>query len=74
MRSQQDLRLSLLCTALLAAMAVPAVAQDKGQSEATGKTTTLDKVTVTGSRIKRTDLEEETVTEVLRILKSELDK
>ena len=45
MRSQQDLRLSLLCTALLAAMAVPAVAQDKGQSEATGKTTTLDKVT-----------------------------
>ena len=58
MRSQQDLRLSLLCTALLAAMAVPAVAQDKGQSEATGKTTTLDKVTVTGSRIKRTDLEE----------------
>ncbi|WP_334178573.1 TonB-dependent receptor [Pseudoxanthomonas sp.] len=46
--------MNLLSTALLAAMAVPAMAQDGGQAPAT---TTLDRVSVTGSRIKRTDVE-----------------
>jgi len=54
MRKKPSLRLNLLCTALLAAMAAPAVAQDAEPSPAA---TTLDKVTVTGSRIKRTDVE-----------------
>ena len=54
MRMRQDLRFNLLCAALAAAIAAPAAAQDAGQSPAT---TTLDKISVTGSRIKRTDVE-----------------
>lgn len=53
MRNRQDLRLNLLCAALLAAIAAPVAAQEAGQPA----TTTLDKVSVTGSRIKRTDVE-----------------
>ena len=53
MRIQQEFRLNLLCAALLAAIAAPAAAQDSDGAPAT----TLDKVTVTGSRIKRTDIE-----------------
>ena len=52
MRSQPDPRLKLLCSALLAAMAVPAMAQEPAPAA-----TTLDKVNVTGSRIKRVDVE-----------------
>src|SRR5690606_2265671 len=52
MRSQPDLRLNFLCAALLAALAAPAAAQD-----AASAATTLDKVNVTGSRIKRVDVE-----------------
>ncbi len=54
MRMRQDFRLNLLCTALLAAMAAPVAAQE---ADASSSTTTLEKVTVTGSRIKRTDVE-----------------
>ena len=54
MRIRQDLRLNLLCTALLAAIAAPVAAQEVDPSSST---TTLEKVTVTGSRIKRTDVE-----------------
>lgn len=60
MRIRQDLRLNLLCAALLAAIAAPAVAQEAESpppSSSSTTTTTLDKVTVTGSRIKRTDVE-----------------
>ena len=46
-------RPNLLCAGLLIAIAAPALAQE--QSPPT--TTTLDEVTVTGSRIKRTDVE-----------------
>ena len=54
MRNPRNPRLNLLCAALLAVIAAPAVAQDAEQA---GTTTTLDKVSVTGSRIKRTDVE-----------------
>lgn len=53
MRIHQEFRLNLLCAAVLAAIAAPAAAQEGGQPA----TTTLDKVSVTGSRIKRTDVE-----------------
>ena len=47
-------RLSLLCAGLLIAIATtPALAQEQGKADAK----TLDKVTVTGSRIKRTEIE-----------------
>ncbi len=52
MRSQPDPRLNFLCAALLAALAAPAAAQDAAPAA-----TTLDKVNVTGSRIKRVDVE-----------------
>lgn len=57
MRSRQNLRLNLLCAALLVAIAAPAAAQE-ADAPSPSPTTTLDKVTVTGSRIKRTDVEE----------------
>ncbi|MFT4178975.1 MAG: TonB-dependent receptor [Thermomonas sp.] len=54
--------MNLLCVAVLAAIAVPAMAQqaDAPSNDTPSKevTTTLDKVSVTGSRIKRTELEE----------------
>ena len=53
MRIQREFRLNLLCAAVIAVIAAPAAAQDRSQASAT----TLDKVTVTGSRIKRTDIE-----------------
>ena len=53
MRNLKVPRSNLLYVALLAAITVPAAAQDGGQAA----TTTLDKVSVTGSRIKRTDIE-----------------
>ena len=48
-----------LTLALLAALALPAMAQQAGTTEtdASGKIKNLDQVTVTGSRIKRTDVE-----------------
>ena len=49
-----------LCIALLAALALPAMAQqaqDK-QPAADGKVRTLDRLTVTGSRIQRTEIEQ----------------
>ena len=55
MRIRHAPRSNLLCAALLAAIALPAAAQDEPASAAAK---TLDKVTVTGSRIKRTDVEE----------------
>ncbi|MBS0583634.1 MAG: TonB-dependent receptor [Proteobacteria bacterium] len=53
MRTNPNFRLTSLCAAVLAAMAVPAMAQDAGQSSLT----TLGEVSVTGSRIKRADVE-----------------
>ncbi|MFT4178974.1 MAG: TonB-dependent receptor [Thermomonas sp.] len=54
--------MNLLCAAVLAAIAAPAAAQqaDTPSKDTPSKevTTTLDKVSVTGSRIKRTDIEE----------------
>ena len=61
MHIRHDLRLNLLCAALLVAIAVPAAAQDTAQPSQPGQpaqVTTLKEVTVTGSRIKRTDLEQ----------------
>ena len=55
MRIRHIPRSNLLCAALLAAIAAPVAAQDVAPS---APATTLDKVTVTGSRIKRTDVEE----------------
>ena len=57
MQTHPNFRLNLLCAAVLAAMAVPAMAQDAGQSSQPSSATNLDKITVTGSRIKRTDVE-----------------
>ena len=62
MHIRHDLRLNLLCAALLAAITVPATAQEAGQpapeADKSSQVTTLKEVTVTGSRIKRTDLEQ----------------
>lgn len=62
MHLRHDLRLNLVCAALLAAIAVPVAAQEAGQSSAEAgqpaQVTTLKEITVTGSRIKRTDLEQ----------------
>ena len=55
MRIRHIPRSNLLCAALLAAIAAPVAAQDAAPP---APATTLDKVTVTGSRIKRTDVEE----------------
>lgn len=49
---------SRLCVALLAALALPALAQESTQTETSTVSKTLDKVMVTGSRLKRTDVEE----------------
>ncbi len=71
MRTNPNPRLNLLCAAVLAAMAVPAIAQDASQSSQPSSATTLDKVTVTGSRIKRTDVE--TALPVTIIQKQEIE-
>ncbi len=55
MRIRHIPRSNLLCAALLAVIAAPVAARDDAAS---APATTLDKVTVTGSRIKRTDVEE----------------
>lgn len=49
---------SRLCVALLAALALPALAQESTQTETSTVSKTLDKVSVTGSRIKRAETEE----------------
>lgn len=53
-------RFQRLCLALLAAMAMPAMAQQASTTDPTPRdgAKTLDRVTVTGSRIKRADIEE----------------
>ncbi len=56
MHNPRTPRLNLLCVAVLAIMAAPAAAQDQNAGSP-DTTTTLDKVSVTGSRIKRTDVE-----------------
>ena len=60
--SRRDISLNLLCAALLAALAVPAAAQQATQSSSAETqptaATTLKEVTVTGSRIKRVDIEQ----------------
>ena len=48
----------LLHVALLAAVVLPAMAQDPAQGADGAGTTTLDRMTVTGSRIKRTEVEQ----------------
>ena len=48
---------SVLCTGILAASAVPAAAQSADTAER-AEVTTLDRIAVTGSRIKRTEVEE----------------
>ena len=62
-----------LTLALLAVLALPAMAQQAGTTEtdASGKIKNLDQVTVTGSRIKRTDVE--TALPVAIIQKAEID-
>lgn len=49
-----------LCIALLAALALPAMAQQAAEQDSTSgsKPKTLDRVTVTGSRIQRTEIEQ----------------
>ena len=50
-----------LCAALLAALAapaLPAMAQEAGSKDAKPTVKTLDQVTVTGSRIKRAEIEQ----------------
>ncbi len=71
MRTHPNFRLNLLCAAVLAAMAVPAMAQDADQSSQQSSATNLDKITVTGSRIKRTDVE--TALPVTIIQKAEIE-
>jgi len=61
-------RLNLLCAGLLAAIAMPALAQEQAPAD----TKTLDKVNVTGSRIKRTDVE--AALPVTIIQKAEIEK
>ncbi|MBD9468289.1 TonB-dependent receptor [Pseudoxanthomonas sp. PXM01] len=60
-RYTNALKRSRLSAALFAAIVVPvagaAMAQDAAPSSSSGETATLDKVTVVGSRIKRTELE-----------------
>ena len=52
-------KLRHLCVALAAAMAMPAMAQEASTtSDTSQEPKSLDQVTVTGSRIKRTDIEE----------------
>lgn len=52
-------RVDLLCAALLAALAMPAVAQDAAPAADPGDgTRTIDRISVTGSRIKRAQVEE----------------
>ena len=53
MRADRKPRLNLLCAGLLIAIAAPAMAQEQAATDAK----TLDKVNVTGSRIKRTEIE-----------------
>ena len=53
MRADRKPRLNLLCAGLLIAIAAPAMAQEQGATDAK----TLDRVSVTGSRIKRTEIE-----------------
>ena len=62
-----------LCAALLAALAVPlaAQAQEASTTSDTSSVKTLDRMTVTGSRIKRTDLEE--ALPITIIQKAEID-
>ena len=61
-----------LCIALLAAMATPALAQETASTQEGSQTVrTLDQVRVTGSRIKRTDVE--AALPVTIIQKAELD-
>ena len=62
-----------LCAALLVALAAPVAvqAQETGTTTATPSVKTLDRMTVTGSRIKRTDLEE--ALPITIIQKAEID-
>lgn len=56
-----------LCAALLLAVALPAAAQDAGaEADARTEASTLETVTVTGSRIKRTDVEQALPVTVVR--------
>lgn len=55
MAANRNPRLNLLCAGMMIAIAAPAVAL--AQESDTVDTKTLDKVNVTGSRIKRTDIE-----------------
>ncbi|MBV2208913.1 MAG: TonB-dependent receptor [Thermomonas sp.] len=62
-----------LCIALIAAMALPAAAQqaDTAKTTAEGAAKTLDKITITGSRIQRTDIE--TALPITIIQRAEID-
>ena len=71
MRTHSNYRLNLLCAAVMAAMAAPAIAQDANQPSQSPSATNLDKITVTGSRIKRTDIE--TALPVTIIQKQEIE-
>ena len=63
---------SRLAVALLAALALPALAQQADQAQTSSeRVRTLDQVTVTGSRIKRTDVE--TALPVTIIQKAEIE-
>ena len=68
MQAYRSPRKNLLCAGLLIALAAPAMAQERG----TADTKTLDKVNVTGSRIKRTDVE--AALPVTIIQKAEIEK
>ncbi|HRF83396.1 MAG TPA: TonB-dependent receptor, partial [Pseudoxanthomonas sp.] len=68
MQAYRSPRKNLLCAGLLIALAAPAMAQERGAAD----TKTLDKVNVTGSRIKRTDVE--AALPVTIIQKAEIEK
>ena len=79
-RYTRALKRNHLCTALIAALVLPAAGafaqdsagQDAEQNQETQQTSTLDKVTVTGSRIKRVEIEG--ATPVTVITRDDIDR
>ena len=64
---------SRLAVALLAALSLPALAQQAGQAQSSSeRVRTLDQVTVTGSRIKRADAEQ--ALPITSITKAQIDR
>ena len=58
MPARASLSVHRLCVAVMAALALPAFAQDVASTAPEDDAQTLDRVTVTGSRIKRAEIED----------------